>query len=123
MYVCILSIQISSSNQCLWVDTRKFSPAYGDRDSRIRRPFLTWIRRTLEDFQLPIKEFYGATSDRDSDVVALLTEDLSLHWERCSAQMVHAPTRNSFGMNDTAACRNPDMRDLISKLTRAMYPV
>ncbi|KAG3069642.1 hypothetical protein PI124_g20847 [Phytophthora idaei] len=91
--------------------TRKFSPAYGDRDGGIRRPFLLWIKRTLEDFELTVKDFYGATSDKGSDVVALLTEELDLRWEWCMAHMAHAATKVSCGMNDRATCNNSDMRD------------
>ncbi|KAG6961920.1 hypothetical protein JG688_00008846, partial [Phytophthora aleatoria] len=103
--------------------TRKFSPAYGDRDGGIRWPFLLWIKRTLEDFELTVKDFYGPTSDKGSDVVALLTEELDLRWEWCMAHMTHAATKASCGMNDRATCNNSDMRDLITKLTRTIYQV
>ncbi|GMF35694.1 unnamed protein product [Phytophthora fragariaefolia] len=77
--------------------TRKFSPSYGDRDKGIRRPFLLWMRRALEVFWLTSSNFYGATSDKGSDVRCLLTDELQLRWEWCIAHMAHAATRSACG--------------------------
>ncbi|KAF4134822.1 hypothetical protein GN958_ATG16078 [Phytophthora infestans] len=79
-----LRVYLIDTNWHFWsvlLGTRKFNPAYGDRDGGIRRPFLLWVKRTLEDFQLTVKDLYGATSDKGSDVVGLLTEELDLEWE------------------------------------------
>lgn len=52
--------------------TRKFTPAYGDRDDGTQAPYLSWIKRTLEDFELTVDNFYGATSDKGPDVQNLM---------------------------------------------------
>ncbi|GMF35582.1 unnamed protein product [Phytophthora fragariaefolia] len=53
--------------------TRKFAPAYGDRDGGIQAPFLCWIKRTLEDIGLAVVNVYGATSDKHPGVHNLMT--------------------------------------------------
>ncbi|GMF40381.1 unnamed protein product [Phytophthora fragariaefolia] len=96
IYVLDKILQLTS----VLLGTRKFSPSFGDRDKGIRSPFLLWMRRALEDFRLTSSNFYGATSDKGSDVWCLLTDELQLRWEWCIAHMVHAATRSACGMDN-----------------------
>jgi hypothetical protein len=107
----------------LLLGTRKFSPSYGDRDKGIRKPFLLWMKRALEDFGLTTSNFFGATSDKGADVRCLLTEELQLQWEWCMAHMAHAATRAACGMNASKTQENPEMTELISQLTTTIYQV
>ncbi|GMF48895.1 unnamed protein product [Phytophthora fragariaefolia] len=48
--------------------TRRFNPAYGDRDGGIATPFKGWLKHMLGDFSLGTSDFYGATSDSGGGV-------------------------------------------------------
>ncbi|KAG2778189.1 hypothetical protein PC129_g3545 [Phytophthora cactorum] len=61
--------------------TRKFNPAYGDRDGDIQKPFKAWLDNMLNDFGLERQHFYGATSDHGGDVRFMLKNGMNLHWE------------------------------------------
>jgi hypothetical protein len=96
--------------------TRKFNPAYGDRDGGIQKPFRAWLNKMLDDFCLKKNNFYGATSDSGADVKSMLRTGLNLRWEWCTAHMAHAATKASCGVNGAVSAEaNPEMADLITK--------
>ena len=47
---------------------RYFNPLYGQRDAGIAGRFKMWIEMLLRDFDLSKANFYGATTDRGSDL-------------------------------------------------------
>ena len=59
--------------------TRKFNPAFGDRDGGILKSFMGWLEHMLEHISLATTDFDGATSDSGSDVKSMLCNKLSLH--------------------------------------------
>ncbi|KAG3151321.1 hypothetical protein PC129_g10323 [Phytophthora cactorum] len=61
--------------------TRKFNPAYGDRDGDIQKPFKAWLDNMLNNFGLERQHFYGVTSDHGGDVRSMLKNGMNLHWE------------------------------------------
>ncbi|ETO83143.1 hypothetical protein F444_02779 [Phytophthora nicotianae P1976] len=88
--------------------TRKFNPAYGDREGGILRPFKAWLEHI----------------DSGGDVKAMLRTELDLHWEWCFAHMAHAATKASCGVNGTASAEaNPAMPNLISKIVRTTFQI
>ncbi|KAG2781346.1 hypothetical protein PC129_g286 [Phytophthora cactorum] len=104
--------------------TRKFNPAYGDRDGDIQKPFKAWLDNMLNDFGLKRQHFYGATSDHGGDVRSMLKNGMILHWEWCFANMAHAATKSSCGVNGAVSARaNPEMADLIVRMVRGIFQV
>ncbi|POM64344.1 Hypothetical protein PHPALM_20135 [Phytophthora palmivora] len=104
--------------------TRKFNPAYGDRDGGIMRPFKPWLEHMFEDFGLKLCNFYDATSDAGGDVKSMLSKELNLNWEWCFAHMVHAATKASCGVNGAAsAAENPEMADLVARIARTIFQI
>ncbi|GMF20515.1 unnamed protein product [Phytophthora fragariaefolia] len=98
--------------------TKMFNPSYRDRDGRIRKPFKTWLNKMPKDFGLSTNDFYGSASDSGGDVKYMLSSELHLKWEWCFAHIAHAATKMSCGLNGKKSREaNPDMAELISKMT------
>ncbi|GMF34406.1 unnamed protein product [Phytophthora fragariaefolia] len=78
----------------------------------------------LEDFGLTTSDFYGSASDSGGDVKYMLSSALNLKWEWCFAHMTHAATKMSCGVNGKKSREaNPDMAELITKMTRVITQV
>ncbi|GMF53560.1 unnamed protein product [Phytophthora fragariaefolia] len=103
--------------------TRKFTPAYGDGDGGIQAPFFCWIKRTLEDFELTVYNFYGATSDKGPDVQNLMKNRLHYQWEWCMAHMSHAATRASCGMTSGNNSKKTGMSLIIKKMNKVIFEI
>ncbi|RAW20785.1 hypothetical protein PC110_g22772, partial [Phytophthora cactorum] len=104
--------------------TRKFNPAYGDRDGDIQKLFKAWLDNMLNGFGLERQHFYGATSDHGGDVRSMLKNGMNLHWEWCFAHMAHAATKASCGVNGAVSARaNPEMADLVVRMVRVIFQV
>ncbi|GMF27735.1 unnamed protein product [Phytophthora fragariaefolia] len=104
--------------------TKRFNPSYSDRDGEIPKPFKAWLTNMLEDFGLTTSDFYGSASDSGGDVKYMLSSALNLKWEWCFAHMTHAATKMSCGVNGKKSREaNPDMAELITKMTRVITQV
>ncbi|OWZ04623.1 hypothetical protein PHMEG_00023442 [Phytophthora megakarya] len=104
--------------------TRHFQPLYGERDSGIRGPFKRWIIQILSDFGLTISDFFGSTTDGGSDVQHMMNTNLKLSWEWCMPHLTNAATKAAFGMtSNVARSKNPEMLQLLKKVTRTVYQV
>ncbi|KAE9270834.1 hypothetical protein PR003_g30700, partial [Phytophthora rubi] len=104
--------------------TRHFQPLYGERDGGIRGPFKRWIIQILADFGLTVADFFGATTDGGPDVQHMMTSNLMLSWEWCMPHLTNAATKAAFGMtSNVAKSKNPDMLQLLKKVTRTVYQV
>ncbi|GMF15199.1 unnamed protein product [Phytophthora fragariaefolia] len=121
--LCVYLVDNDWNFKFVLLGTRKFTPAYGDRDGGIQAPFLCWIKRTLEDFELTVDNFYGATSIKGPDVQILIKNRLHYQWEWCMAHMSHAATRASCGMTSGNNSKNPGMSSIIKKMNKVIFEV
>lgn len=76
------------SMRCIFLGTRRFDPGYGERATRIRRPFKRWIEQMSSDFGLSTGDFFGAMTEVGSDVMWMMTTGIELQWEWCLAHLL-----------------------------------
>ncbi|ETO75430.1 hypothetical protein F444_08984, partial [Phytophthora nicotianae P1976] len=69
-------------------------------------------------------DFFGATTDGGSDVHHMMTSSLQLSLEWCMPHLTNAATKAAFGMtSNIARSKNPEMLQLLKKVTRTIYQV